>query len=104
VLDSENVLIDGRNRLEACHRAGVGPTFEQINGVDLVAFILSSNDKRRHMIKGARAENPPVTAPEQGTRLTMELTCRQIASEWLLQVHSRHKIFGCLRSGTIIRK
>jgi hypothetical protein len=59
VLDSENVLIDGRNRLEACHRAGVGPTFEQINGVDFVAFILSSNGKRRHMIKGARAEEPP---------------------------------------------
>lgn len=55
VLDSENVLIDGRNRLEACRRAGVEPAYEQLNGVDPIAFILSSNDKRRHMSKGARA-------------------------------------------------
>ena len=55
VLDSEGTLIDGRNRLEACQRAGVEPTFEQLNGVDPVAYILSSNDRRRHMSKGARA-------------------------------------------------
>jgi hypothetical protein len=55
VLDAEGVLIDGRNRLEACRRADVEPKFEQLDGVDPVAFILSSNDKRRHMSKGARA-------------------------------------------------
>jgi hypothetical protein len=49
------MLIDGRNRLEACQRAGVEPDFEQINGIDPIAFILSSNDKRRHMNKGQRA-------------------------------------------------
>jgi hypothetical protein len=55
VLDSEGTLIGGRNRLEACRRAKVEPQFEQLNGVDPIAFILSSNDRRRHMSKGARA-------------------------------------------------
>ena len=55
VVDGDGVLIDGRNRLEACRRAGVEPRFQDLNGADPVVFILSSNDKRRHMSKGARA-------------------------------------------------
>ena len=43
------------NRLEACRRAEVEPRFEQLDGVDPIVFILSSNDKRRHMTKGQRA-------------------------------------------------
>jgi len=46
---------DGRNRLEACHRAGVEPHFWTFDGDDPVAFILSVNVHRRHLSKGQRA-------------------------------------------------
>ncbi len=55
IKDNDGILIDGRNRLEACKRAGVLPTFETLNGIDPIVFIMSSNDKRRHMTKGQRA-------------------------------------------------
>lgn len=55
VLDDEGTLIDGRNRMEGCRRAGVQPTFTTINGQDPVAFILSSNVARRHLSKGQQA-------------------------------------------------
>jgi hypothetical protein len=47
-------------RLKACRRAGVPkPQFQKLNGIDPVAFIFSSNDKRRHMTKGQRAMIAP---------------------------------------------
>lgn len=49
ILDAEGQLIDGRNRLEGCRRAGVEPKFGTLNGHDAVAFILSSNSHRRHL-------------------------------------------------------
>src|SRR6266446_10224025 len=55
VLDDEGTLIDGRNRLEGCKRAKVSPTYIALNGIDPVVFIMSSNDKRRHMKLGQRA-------------------------------------------------
>jgi hypothetical protein len=48
-------LIDGRNRLEACRRAGIEPRTEELNGTDPVAYILSANVNRRHLTKGQRA-------------------------------------------------
>jgi ParB/Sulfiredoxin domain len=55
IRDEAGVLIDGRNRLEACRRAGIEPAYATLEGIDPVAFIMSSNDKRRHMTKGQRA-------------------------------------------------
>jgi hypothetical protein len=50
------VLIDGRNRFAACNLAGVEPDFETLpDGIDPVAYILSSNINRRHMNKGQQA-------------------------------------------------
>ena len=46
VLDAEGRVLDGRNRLEACRRAGVEPRFETFKG-DAVPFILSANLERR---------------------------------------------------------
>jgi ParB-like chromosome segregation protein Spo0J len=53
--DNDDTLIDGRNRLEACSRAGVEPKFETLNGTDPVAYILAQNVKRRHLSKGQQA-------------------------------------------------
>lgn len=56
VLDHDGVLIDGRNRLEACRRAGVAPRFVALPpGADPVAHILSLNIARRHLNAGQRA-------------------------------------------------
>ena len=55
VRDADDVIIDGRNRLLACLRAGVEPRFTALNGADPVAYILSANVQRRHMNAGQRA-------------------------------------------------
>jgi hypothetical protein len=51
----DGMLIDGRNRREACALAGVMPHTVELNGQDPVAFILSTNVARRHLTKGQRA-------------------------------------------------
>ena len=53
--EDREVIVDGRNRFEACQIAEVEPKFEQLNGHDPKAFILSVNVKRRHMTAGQRA-------------------------------------------------
>jgi len=57
MLDADAImLVDGRNRMAACRRAGVKPQFEQLAyGADPVAHIWSANAKRRHMTKGQLA-------------------------------------------------
>ena len=54
--EDEEHLIDGRNRREACRIAGVEPQAVSLDdGIDLVAYIISTNIHRRHMTKGQRA-------------------------------------------------
>jgi ParB-like chromosome segregation protein Spo0J len=55
VLDADDLVVDGRNRLAACKIAGVEPEFDRLNGADPIAFILSMNIARRHMNAGQRA-------------------------------------------------
>jgi ParB-like chromosome segregation protein Spo0J len=52
VLDQHGTLLDGRNRREACRRAGVAPDVIRETLDDPVAFILSANMARRHLTKG----------------------------------------------------
>ena len=55
VVDDSGLLIDGRNRREACRIAGIEPAVRRLNGEDPIAFILSRNVTRRHLSKGQRA-------------------------------------------------
>lgn len=55
VRDADGQLIDGRNRAEACRRAGVEPRWEELDGRDAVAYILAANVQRRHLSKGQTA-------------------------------------------------
>lgn len=55
LIDAEGTLIDGRNRLEACKRVGVEPTFTFLNGHDPNSVIWSENAKRRQMTQGSLA-------------------------------------------------
>src|SRR3954454_16949548 len=69
VLDADGeILIDGRNRLEACYRAGVEPQFRRLNGEDHRAFIASANLSRRHMSKSQKAMTLAMLYPEAGKR------------------------------------
>lgn len=54
-LDGDGRILEGRNRHAACLAAKVEPTFATYEGDDPLGFILSMNDRRRHMTKGARA-------------------------------------------------
>ena len=55
VLDGDGLVLDGRNRVEACKRAGVELMTTLYEGDDPMAFMLSANAYRRHMSVGARA-------------------------------------------------
>ena len=57
------VLLDGRNRMEACRIAGVDPVERDYDGSDPVAFIVSQNVHRRHMSAGQRAAAADKLAP-----------------------------------------
>jgi len=56
LLDEEEWLVDGRNRLKACEMVGIEPRFERVNGAtDLLALVVSLNVKRRNLTAGQRA-------------------------------------------------
>ncbi|WP_432072716.1 ParB N-terminal domain-containing protein [Streptomyces wuyuanensis] len=55
VLDSDGVLLDGRNRRAACKIARVEPRFTTYTGNNPTALILSNNVFRRHISKGQQA-------------------------------------------------
>lgn len=68
VLDGDQQLIDGRNRLRACELAGVEPAFTSLNGHDPIAYIISTNVNRRHLNKGQQAMAVAMAYPEPGEK------------------------------------
>lgn len=55
VLDAEGRVLDGRNRLAACERAGVEPVYVTYDGDDPDGYALAVNTQRRNLTKGQRA-------------------------------------------------
>ncbi len=103
VKDSDGMLIDGRNRLEACKRADILPTFEILNGTDPVAYILAQNVKRRQLNKGQQAMAVAFAYPEpkQGKKRTFSIS-EKVSEGRLSQArrvlrHSRELATGVLR-------
>jgi hypothetical protein len=55
-VNGEALLIDGRNRREACRLAGIAPTVRWLDPeTNAAEFIFSANVTRRHLTKGQRA-------------------------------------------------
>lgn len=53
--DDESLVLDGRNRYRACMQLGINPHFDIYRGDDPVAFVISTNLRRRHLDESQRA-------------------------------------------------
>lgn len=51
----DNMILDGRNRFNACMDLNIQPVFKQFTGTDPVAFVISLNIHRRHLNESQRA-------------------------------------------------
>lgn len=51
----DNMVLDGRNRLEACNENGIEPVFTTYSGNNPTAWVISKNIKRRHLTTSQRA-------------------------------------------------
>lgn len=66
-ISPDGVLLDGRNRLVACERAGVEPVFEVYDG-DAAALIVSRNVERRNLTPGEQAMARALDLADAGHR------------------------------------
>src|SRR5258705_856322 len=55
IIVKDGLIIDGRNRLEACRRAGVEAEYQELGGQDSIGLIFSANVERRHLTPSQRA-------------------------------------------------
>lgn len=71
-LTSDGALLDGRNRVRACHRTGTQVSTRTYEGSDPVGFVVSLNLKRRHLTTGQKAmlalEVEELISPGRGAR------------------------------------
>lgn len=51
----EGAVLDGRNRLRACEQLGIEPATKVYAGADPLAFVISTNLRRRHLKDSQRA-------------------------------------------------
>ena len=73
VVDPAGLILDGRNRLEACKRAGVEAATAVYEGSDVAEFVIGCNVTRRNMSTGARA---------MATALVLQADGRRIDGKW----------------------
>ncbi|QRY43127.1 ParB N-terminal domain-containing protein [Mycolicibacterium boenickei] len=68
VVDAAGLVLDGRNRLEACGRAQVEARTELYDGTDIAEYVIASNVTRRNMSTGARAMSTALVLEADGRR------------------------------------
>jgi hypothetical protein len=73
VIDPAGLILDGRNRLEACNRAEVEAITTVYEGSDVAEFVIGCNVTRRNMSTGARA---------MATALVLEADGRRKDGKW----------------------
>ena len=117
----EGMILDGRNRWNACKAAGVEPRFLEFDGDDPLAFVLSLNLHRRHltpsqcamvgadlatMRQGARTDlrQPSASLPEvsqaQASRLSTASE-RGVRSAVFVKKKGSHDLVQAVRDGKI---
>ena len=74
VVDPAGLILDGRNRMEACKRAGVEVQTRVYEGSDIAEFVIGCNVTRRNMSTGARA---------MATALVLEADGRRKDGRWM---------------------
>lgn len=68
VVTPEGLILDGRNRREACRLAGVEPTVVVYDG-DPAEYVRAKNNQRRHLSLGQRAMADAVVLQKDGRRV-----------------------------------
>lgn len=68
IVTPDGLILDGRNRLEACNRAEVVADVEVYEGDDYAEFVIASNVARRNMSTGARAMSTALVLEADGRR------------------------------------
>lgn len=73
VVTVDGLILDGRNRFQACRMAGVEPETVVYEGNDLAEYVLDANITRRNMTTGQRA---------MATALVLEADGRRTDGRW----------------------
>lgn len=68
VVTVDGLILDGRNRFQACRMAGVEPETVVYEGSDLAEYVLDSNITRRNMTTGQRAMATALVLEADGRR------------------------------------
>lgn len=68
VIDRNGLILDGRNRLEACNRAEVEALTDVYEGDDVAEYVIACNVTRRNMSTGARAMSTALVLQADGRR------------------------------------
>lgn len=68
VIDRNGLILDGRNRLEACNRAEVEALTDVYEGDDVAEYVIACNVTRRNMSTGARAMSTALVLEAAGKR------------------------------------
>lgn len=69
IVDPAGLVLDGRNRLEACNRAEVEARTEVYDGDDIAEYVIACNVTRRNMMAGARAMSMALVLEADGRRV-----------------------------------
>lgn len=73
VVTVDGLILDGRNRFQACRMAGIEPETVVYEGSDLAEYVLDANITRRNMTTGQRA---------MATALVLEADGRRVNGRW----------------------
>lgn len=68
VIDTEGLIVDGRNRNKACEELGIAPETITYEGTDIAEYVIDCNVTRRNMSTGARAMATALVLVDDGRR------------------------------------
>lgn len=90
VVTVDGLILDGRNRFQACRMAGVEPETVVYEGADLAEYVLDANITRRNMTTGQRAMATALVLEADGRRAngrwkrgSIEIKDESLLSGWL---------------------